>query len=110
MLANKPATLVYLANQGCITPAPWPSRADEPDHPDRLIFDLDPSGDDFGKVQRRPALLRALLDDSTARYVQTTGSRGLHVVVPLDRATDFDDARAFARAVAGTLRRVIPTS
>jgi bifunctional non-homologous end joining protein LigD len=45
------ATLAYLANQACITPHAWLSRADRPDHPDQLIFDLDPAGDDFDTVR-----------------------------------------------------------
>ena len=104
MVANEPATLVYLANQGCITPHLGLSRCDEPDRPDQLILDLDPSDGDFAKVQKAARLLRRLFDDlDLPSFVKTTGSRGLHVLVPLDRSADFDTARDFARAVAERL-------
>ncbi|MEQ8697792.1 MAG: non-homologous end-joining DNA ligase [Bauldia litoralis] len=108
-VADKAATLVYLANQGCITPHLSLARRDKPDHPDRLIFDLDPSDDDFAKIQRAAKRVRALLDDlDMASFVQTSGSRGLHVVVPLDRSADFDEARAFARDAAESLAERYP--
>jgi bifunctional non-homologous end joining protein LigD len=97
-LANNAATIVYLANQGTITPHLALARRDKPDRPDRLVLDLDPSDDDFAKVQEAAAAVAVLLEDlEMPSYVQTTGSRGLHVVVPLDRSTAFDDVRGFAR-------------
>lgn len=101
VIANNAATLVYLADQGCITPHIGLSRVDQIDAPDRLIFDLDPSGDDFAKVQSAARRLKALLDElELDAFVQTTGSRGLHVVVPLDRSAHFDEVRSFARMLA----------
>lgn len=111
VLANHAATLVYLANQGCITPHLSLARQDKPDHPDLMIFDLDPSDDDFGKVQNAAKKLRALLDElALASFVQTTGSRGLHVVIPLDRSAAFDEVRDFARALADCLAGRHPNS
>jgi bifunctional non-homologous end joining protein LigD len=96
--------LVYLANQGMVTPHVWLSRADQPDHPDRLVFDLDPSGEDFDLVRRTALELRELLDDlGLVPYVKTTGSRGLHVMTPLDRSSTTAEVRAFAEAVAQLL-------
>jgi bifunctional non-homologous end joining protein LigD len=104
VVANNAATLVYLANQACITPHVGLSRVDRIDAPDRLIFDLDPSGNDFSAVQNGARHLKALLDElGLDSFVQTTGSRGLHVVLPLDRRADFDEVRGFARAVAAHL-------
>jgi bifunctional non-homologous end joining protein LigD len=98
------ATLVYLANQACITPHVWLSRIDKPHQPDQMIFDLDPSGDDFGAVCGAALNLRELLKhDHLEAFVKTTGSRGLHVLVPLNRRADFDEVRAFARAIATEL-------
>lgn len=103
-VANSAATLVYLANQGCITPHLSLARRDRPDNPDRLIFDLDPSDNDFAKVREAAKQLKSLLDElELASFVQTTGSRGLHVVLPLDRAADFDAARDLALALAECL-------
>ncbi len=98
------ATLVYLANQGCITPHIWLSRVDKLNHPDRLIFDLDPSADNFKLVLQAAHDLRAILEEvNLASYLMTTGSRGLHVVVPLDRSADFDTVRTFSHDLASVL-------
>ena len=97
-------TLAYLANQACITPHPWLSRADRLDCPDRLVFDLDPPADDFEIVRWTARQLGDFLTDlGLAPAVMTTGSRGLHLLVLLDRRTSFDTARAFARSAADLL-------
>lgn len=105
VVCDDAATLAYLAGQACITPHRWLGRADRPDRPDLLVFDLDPSGSDpdesFTAVRAGARAIAAVLDSTgLVPFVQTTGSRGLHVVVPLDRGADFDAARAFARDVA----------
>lgn len=101
VVCNDVATLVYLANQACVTLHPWLSRADRPEFPDEMIFDLDPSGDDFTSVISAAHAFQDLLDElSLPAYLKATGSRGLHVVVPLDRTADFETVRAFARGVA----------
>ena len=98
------ATLVYLANQNCITPHVWLSRADRLHHPDRLIFDLDPPGEDFESVRFAAGALRDLLGElGLVPFPMTTGGRGIHVLVPLDRKADFDAVRDFARDAAGLL-------
>lgn len=98
------ATLLYLVDQATITLHRWLSRTDRTDRPDRLVFDLDPSGDDFETVREAARLLGELLDElDLPSALMTTGSRGLHVIVPLTGDHDFDDARAFAREVADTL-------
>ena len=103
------ATLVYLANQACLTPHVWLSRADRLDYPDKLIFDLDPPDDDFEPVRRTALDLQDLLEEvGLAPYVMTTGSRGMHVVAPLDRSAGFDDVRSFARDLAKVLVRRHP--
>jgi bifunctional non-homologous end joining protein LigD len=104
VLCDDTATLLYLADQACITPHRFLSRADRPDNPDRLVFDLDPTGDDFVSVRRSALLLRELLEELGLQSVaMTTGSRGLHVLVSLDRGAPFDETRAFARDVAEVL-------
>jgi bifunctional non-homologous end joining protein LigD len=66
-----------------------------------MVFDLDPSGDDFAPVKATAQALREQLEKlELSTYVKTSGSRGLHVVVPLKRELDFDAVRAFARRVA----------
>jgi bifunctional non-homologous end joining protein LigD len=103
------ATLVYLANQACITPHIWLSRAGKINFPDKLIFDLDPPDHDFGPVRQAAKNLHALLTNLDLQsFVMTTGSRGLHVVVPLDRTMNFDSVRDFAHNVAELLAQRHP--
>ncbi|MGW0498595.1 non-homologous end-joining DNA ligase [Streptomyces sp. NPDC003007] len=113
------ATLVYLADQASITLHRWLSRAGGVDHPDRLVFDLDPPPvpegpggtprDDFEAVREAARLLGELLDElELPSAPMTTGSRGLHVIVPLNGRHDFDEARGFARDVADLLAAAHP--
>ncbi|MER7572192.1 non-homologous end-joining DNA ligase [Streptomyces sp. NPDC126514] len=103
------ATLVLLADQACLTLHRWLSRAGRLDRPDRMVFDLDPAGDDFGQVREAARLLGELLDElDLPSALMTTGSRGLHVIVPLNGHHDFDEVRAFSRDVADTLASAHP--
>jgi bifunctional non-homologous end joining protein LigD len=96
--------LRYIANQGMVTPHVWLARADDPDHPDRLVFDLDPSTDDLGIITDTALELREVLSErGLVPFVKSTGSRGLHVTVPLDRSATVDEVRAFASDVAEEL-------
>lgn len=100
-VAERREALAWLANQNCITLHSWQSRQGRLHNPDRLVFDLDPSDGDFAVVRATARAVAGVLDDlGLACYVQTTGSRGLHVVVPLRGDADFDTARQFARDVA----------
>jgi bifunctional non-homologous end joining protein LigD len=101
VVARDAATLVYLADQACITIHSWLSRADRLDRPDRIIFDLDPSGGDAAEVARGARVIGDLLRElGLEPWVMTSGSRGYHVLVPLQRRADFDAVREFARGVA----------
>ena len=111
VLAEKPADLVYLANQAAIELHALLSRTGSLHQPDQLIFDLDPPGDDrFGDVRTVALRLRAILADDLGltSFVKTTGSRGLHVEVMLNPQEDFDTVREFARQVALVLAAAEP--
>jgi bifunctional non-homologous end joining protein LigD len=109
VICDSEATLVYLVDQGLVTPHAWLSRADRLHYPDRLIFDLDRPDSDFEPVRVAAELLHDLLDDlGLVPYVMTTGSRGAHVVVPLDRSADFDTVRRFAHDVSRLLAQREP--
>lgn len=105
------ATLIYLANLACI-PHVWLSRTDRIGRPDRMIFDLDPpekSG--FESVRYGALMLREVLTGAGMEpFVMTTGSRGLHVIVPLMRDADFGETRDFAAAVATMIAVAGPPS
>jgi bifunctional non-homologous end joining protein LigD len=91
-------SLVYLAQQACLTPHTWLCTTRNLEEPDQLVFDLDPSDDSLAKVRRATRLVGTLLDGlGLTAYVKTTGSRGYHVLVPLRPALGFDEVRAFAR-------------
>lgn len=103
------ATLLYLTDQACLTLHRWLSRTSSINCPDRLVFDLDPADDDFGQVREAAGFLGELLDElELPSAPMTTGSRGLHIVVPLTGREDFDEVRAFARDVADTLAAAHP--
>lgn len=97
-------TLVYLADQACLTPHVWLSTAEHLDAPDQLIVDLDPSVEDLSAVRRATRAVGELLDElGLVSYLKTTGSRGYHVLVPLRPERDFDGVREFARSLAQVL-------
>ena len=106
VVCDKPATIVYLANQACIELHAFLSRLDHIDEPDQLIFDLDPpDADRFGDVRVCALRLRELLTGELGlpAFVKTTGGKGLHIHVPLNAREDFDTAREFARQAAELL-------
>ena len=95
-------SLVYLAQQACLTPHTWLCTAKALEKPDQLVFDLDPSASDessdLAKVRRATRLVGGLLDElGLTSYLKTTGSRGYHVLVPLRPSLGFDEVRDFAR-------------
>jgi bifunctional non-homologous end joining protein LigD len=97
-------SLVYLAQQACLTPHTWLCTTKFLEKPDQLVFDLDPSDDDLAKVRRATRLVGELLEDlGLTTYLKTTGSRGYHVLVPLRPSLGFDDVRDFARGCAERL-------
>jgi bifunctional non-homologous end joining protein LigD len=106
VVCDKPATLVYLANQACIEMHIFTSRIGRLDRPDQVVFDLDPpDADHFGEARRAALELRDLLEgelDLTA-FVKTTGGKGLHVHVALRAEEDFGQVRGFARQASAVL-------
>jgi bifunctional non-homologous end joining protein LigD len=98
-------SLLWLANQNCITPHVWTSRVPRLYYPDICVFDLDPSNDDEPDVLRAAAIaLRDLLSElGLTSWIKTTGSKGFHIVVPLDGKTDMGKVAGFAHAVGTRL-------
>jgi bifunctional non-homologous end joining protein LigD len=104
VVCDNAATLVWMADQACITPHLWLSRVDRPEHPDQLIFDLDPPEGRFGGARRTALTLRKLLDElGLPSFPKTTGGKGIHVMVPLDRRADYGQVREFADDVGASL-------
>ena len=105
VICQNVATLVYLANQNCITPHIALSKADDRyTYPDRMIFDLDPSDNNFTLVRTMAMRFKNLLDSIQLQsFIMTTGSRGVHIIVPLDRQANFDETRMFAQELGQVL-------
>jgi bifunctional non-homologous end joining protein LigD len=100
---------MWLANQNCITPHVWVSRVPDLLHPDICVFDLDPSVDDPAMLRDAALALRALLAElGLETWVKTTGSKGYHIVVPLDGTAEMGLVSRFADAVGATLVRRNP--
>jgi bifunctional non-homologous end joining protein LigD len=108
-LCNDAATLVYLASQAVITPHIWLSAINKLNYPDRIIFDLDPSGTNFAEICKAAKLFKSFLEElGLVPFVMTTGSRGLHVNIPIKRDLLFDDVRQIARDIAAAMVQQYP--
>ena len=102
--------IVGLVQLGTLELHVWSARRDRLDRPDRLVFDLDPDEElPFGRVHRAALDLREVLDElGLESFPKLTGGKGLHLVVPIERRSGWDEARAFARAVAKTMETQDP--
>ncbi|MFP3853774.1 MAG: non-homologous end-joining DNA ligase [Anaerolineales bacterium] len=107
-VVDSKAALIYLADKAVITFHTYLSRPNSLEQPDKMIYDLDPPEDagDYGSVRQAALDMRGVLAELDLKcWVQTTGSKGFHVIVPLDGSESFDDVRGFARSVARVLVR-----
>ena len=106
-LVNDELALLWMVNMGCIDLNTWYSRIDKPERPDFVLFDLDPSPDvGFRETVRVALLVKEVLDVlGLESHAKTSGSDGMHVLVPIVRRYIYDDTRRFAEIVAGALAR-----
>jgi bifunctional non-homologous end joining protein LigD len=103
-LIDDARSLEWLANQNCITPHVWTSRQPFLDKPDLCVFDLDPSRDEPSELRAAALAVRDVLDElGLSSSVKTSGSKGYHIVVPLDAQTGFDQVWRFAHGVGALL-------
>ncbi|SDC97958.1 non-homologous end-joining DNA ligase [Glycomyces harbinensis] len=104
-IAEDEAALVYLANQNTVEFHVWLSTVEKPDHPDRLVIDIDPpDGVTVATLRAVARHARDLYADvGLTPFTQATGGRGFHVVAPLDRSADFDLVRDLADRLADRL-------
>ena len=101
-VVNDELALLWMVNTGCIECHTWYSRVDKLERPDRVVFDLDPSDDvAFAETVEVALLLKQALDPlGLVSFPKTSGARGLHVLVPIERRHTYEDTRRFANAVA----------
>ena len=104
------AGLISLVQMGVLEIHVWGSRAGQLEKPDRLIFDLDPDPSvDWPQVVTAAREVRRLLEElGLTSFLKTTGGKGLHLVVPVQPRTEWDEAKAFCRAVADFMVRAAP--
>jgi len=109
-LVDDELALLWMANMGCIDMNAWYSRVDRPDRPDFVLFDLDPTPEvPWAQTVEVALLVKQLLDGlALASFPKTSGGKGIHVLVPLDRRSTYADSRGFAELVAGTIARAHP--
>ncbi|HVD66714.1 MAG TPA: DNA ligase D [Gaiellaceae bacterium] len=106
-IVNDDLALLWMVNMGCIDMNVWYSRIDRPERPDFVLFDLDPSPDvGFKEVVQVALLVKDVLDTlGLEGYPKTSGSDGMHVLVPIQRRYTYSATREFAEIVAKTLER-----
>jgi bifunctional non-homologous end joining protein LigD len=102
--------LLWMVNMGCIDLNTWYSRVDKPDRPDFCLFDLDPTPEvPWAQTIEVALILKELLDQlGLVSFPKTSGGKGFHVLVPLDRRSTFEQSRAFSEVVAGAIARAHP--
>jgi bifunctional non-homologous end joining protein LigD len=106
-LVNDELALLWMVNMGCIDLNTWYSRVDKPERPDFVLFDLDPAEDaGFAETVKVALLVKDVLDAlGLVGFPKTSGSDGIHVLVPVQRRHTYAETREFAEIVAGTLAR-----
>jgi bifunctional non-homologous end joining protein LigD len=109
-LVNDELALLWRVNMGCIDMHAWYSRVDKPDRPDFVLFDLDPTPEvPWPQTIEVALILKELLDAlELLSFPKTSGGKGFHVLVPLDRRSTYTESRQFAEIVAGAIARAHP--
>ena len=102
--------LLWMANMGCIDMNTWYSRVDKPERPDWVLFDLDPTPEvPWTQTVEVALILKQLLGAlELSAFPKTSGGKGFHVLVPIERRSTYADTRRFAEFVAGAIARTHP--
>jgi len=109
LVGKDEATLLYMANLGCIEMNPWSSTVKKPDNPTFCIIDLDPDKNTFDQVIETAQLTKQLLDDmGVPSYCKTSGSTGLHIYIPLGNKYSYDQSKEFARIIVTLIHAELP--
>lgn len=110
IVCNKRATLLYLANLGCIEMNPWNSTIKFPDHPSWMVIDIDPSPKNNFKQVVDVALVtkEVLTKAGLESYCKTSGASGLHVYVPMKNRYDYKTVKDFAHIIASLIQEQLP--
>src|SRR5579884_2716979 len=111
LLCQEEATLIYLANLACIEINPWNSRTESLDRPDYIVIDLDPLDVTFTTVVEAAVVVRRVLDQlEVPSYPKTSGSKGIHIYVPMGARYGYDQGKQFAELIAGLVHAQLPAT
>lgn len=109
LVADQEASLLYMANLGCIELHPWSSTVQKPEHPTWCIIDLDPGKNTFEQVIEAAQVTKAVLDDmGVPSYCKTSGSTGLHIYIPMGNKYTYEQSKEFARIIVTLVNRELP--
>ena len=110
LLCQNPATLIYMANLGCIEINPWNSRIQSLDRPDYTVVDIDPSDSNtFQQVLETARVAGTILNEAEIRFCcKTTGKSGLHIYLPLNGKYTYDEARTFTQLICTLINEELP--
>ena len=112
IVCNNEATLIYLANLGCIEMNPWNDRYQQINKPDWLAIDLDPGKhNSFKQVIETAQVAKTIMDKGKLKgYCKTSGASGLHIYIPLHAAYDYDTVKQFAQFLMQQIQEQLPDS
>jgi bifunctional non-homologous end joining protein LigD len=109
LVAKDEASLLYMASLGCIEMNPWHSRVKTEDYPDWCIIDLDPAKTTFEQVIEAARVTKEVLDNiQVPSYPKTSGSKGIHIYIPLGAKYTYEQSKEFARVIARLVHERIP--
>lgn len=109
LLCNDKATLLYMANLGCIEFNPWNSTIKKMDKPDWAVIDLDPAKNDFKEVVKTALTVKKIMDElETECYCKTSGATGLHIYIPLGNQYRYDTVKLFSELIANKVVERLP--
>jgi bifunctional non-homologous end joining protein LigD len=110
LVCTDTASLLYMANLGCIEMNPWHSRIDSPHYPDWCVIDLDPGRISFDKVIQTAVVVKKVFDAlAVPSYPKTSGSTGIHIYIPLGARYNYEQSRQLAELAANLVHQELPS-
>ena len=109
LVCTDEASLLYMANLGCIEMNPWHSRIQAPDKPDWCVIDLDPDTNPFSQVIEAANVIKKILDAAAIpAFPKTSGSTGIHIFIPLGARYTYDQSKTLAELIVSLAQKEIP--
>ena len=109
LICSNTASLIYMANLGCIEMNPWHSRIQAPNYPDWCVIDLDPGKIAFEKVIETAQMVKKVLDSlDIYSYPKTSGSTGIHIYIPLGAKYNYEQSKQLAELIANMVHEELP--